>query len=269
MSTNQIDRTVIETQLVEQLGAWDSLRALFAGGSAATGRVDDLSDVDLVAIVTPGQVEAAFDRAEEALDALGGITHRYEIPQPAWHGMHQRFYQVAGAPETAMVDLCVTEVDRFDTSWLEPSRHGTAIVHVDRDDLLVAASFDLDAHREQLRRRLADVRARIPMFTHMIGKALARGQRLDALATYRTLLLDPLVTLLNMHHRPMTFDFGIRYLHEVLSEPELERLERLSFIGSADALPAAVDEARAWCATLLDTLDADDIELTCGAARDA
>ena len=66
--------------------------AAWLGGSAATGRLDALSDTDLVAIVQDGAEAAVWALLEGALP----IEVRLELPLPTWHGHQQRIYRVAG-----------------------------------------------------------------------------------------------------------------------------------------------------------------------------
>ena len=100
-----IDRATLQRTIQDALEPLDDVTALFEGGSTAFGRDDDWSDIDLTADVTPGQEEAAFAAVEAALESLAPIELRWVLPVPSWHGMHQRFYRLAGSPAHLMVDL--------------------------------------------------------------------------------------------------------------------------------------------------------------------
>ena len=79
------------------LAAWE-------GGSAATGRVDALSDLDLVLLVEPADVEAAFAMVEAWLAPLTAIDTAFRLPEPTWHGHAQSFLRLAEASPSGGVE---------------------------------------------------------------------------------------------------------------------------------------------------------------------
>src|SRR5262245_17271590 len=83
------------------------IRAASLGGSDATGRADDLSDVDLFVLVEKGHIEPAAAAIESELRKLSLIRIAYRMPMPTWHGFHQAFYQLQDAPEHLMVDWVI------------------------------------------------------------------------------------------------------------------------------------------------------------------
>ncbi|MFT3683729.1 MAG: nucleotidyltransferase domain-containing protein [Phycisphaerales bacterium] len=62
-----LTRDPIIAALVAALEPLDAVRAAFIAGSAATGRLDELSDIDLFVFVAPGQVERAAKAIDDAL----------------------------------------------------------------------------------------------------------------------------------------------------------------------------------------------------------
>jgi predicted nucleotidyltransferase len=261
MHTSPITQEQVLAAAGSALAELPGVLALWHGGSAATGRLDELSDIDLLAIVQPGLQDEAFAAVELALERLAGIHTAWRVPEPAWHGQSQRCYRLRDQPEHLMVDLVLFTPETFEPHWLDPERHGAPLVLLDRAGLLVPAPFDAAAHRARMQARLEDLRGRVPVVGHLPGKALARGHGIDALAGYRRLLLEPLVELLGMQHRPLTFDFGMRYLYSELPPDLVDELERLSFVGSHDDLEEAIAGARAWITELLADIDVDAIPL--------
>jgi predicted nucleotidyltransferase len=68
MSAANYRRRVIEA-VIARLLPLSAVRACFEGGSAATGRIDDFSDIDLVIVAPLAAADAAFDAVEAAARA--------------------------------------------------------------------------------------------------------------------------------------------------------------------------------------------------------
>ena len=79
------------TEILDALrGAAEPLpwfHALWEGGSAAFGREDGWSDVDVGAAVDDGRVEDGFAAIESALAGLGPVASRWEL-FPVGHAKH-------------------------------------------------------------------------------------------------------------------------------------------------------------------------------------
>ena len=77
-----LSRSQISAALKSRLEPMESIRAAWLGGSDATGRADDLSDVDLCLIVSDGCIEAAADAVHATLESLSPISIHYRMPMP-------------------------------------------------------------------------------------------------------------------------------------------------------------------------------------------
>lgn len=238
-----MERHALVEALRAALEAAPEVEAAFLGGSQAFGRADALSDIDLVAVVPPEHAEAVFARIEAAIEGCGGVRARYHVPTALTPDFTQRFYQVAGLPETLMVDVALMRPDRLDT-WLDPVRHGQPVVLFDRHGRL------RPVHDERLEpvfaERLAQIRARARLLAHIPGKNLARGNLVEAFDSYFKLLVVPLVEVLRARHCPRRQDFGLRYLHLDLPAEVHDRLAALLFARDAEQLGQHIAEARAW-----------------------
>ena len=230
------------------LAAWE-------GGSAAFGRADEFSDLDLQVLVEDGSVEAALDLVEDVLVTLGGISHRHRLPEPTSHGHTQVFYRLAEGAPYFLVDLVVIERSRTDR-FLERERHGEPVVLFDRTGEIQAVPIDSAEHDQILAARLRRLRETLPLFADFPDKELQRGNVAGAVAMYHAFLLRPLTEALLMLHCPERFDFGLRYAAFDLPPGDAARLERLWLAGDAGALAAGAAEARTWIADTLDALEA-------------
>lgn len=232
----------------------DSCRALWLGGSDATGRTDAISDIDAQAVVEDAAVEAVLAAAEAALLP---VVRRYRVPEPSWHGHSQVFLLLRDCPPELMIDLTVMKRSApASTRFLEPERHGTPVVLFDKDGLLAPVPLDRAAHAARIRARLAELRDRVPMLAPLALKAVRRGNAPEAAAMYHGIVLRGLVDLLRIIHCPDRFDFGLRYLRADLPADAAALVERLALPGSPEQVEAFTRDAAAAFAELLPAADA-------------
>ncbi len=209
--------------------------AFHLGGSAASGRLDQWSDIDAVVTVEDGAVECAFVIAEAAMAAVAPIADQHRMPEPTWHGHSQRFYALRGASPCNMIDLVVMQrsaPERF----LEAERHGHATVLFDKADLIVPTHLDRAAHAARMQAHLDDLQGRFQLFRPLVTKALDRGHLAEAVHFYMSFSYRPLVDILRITHCPERFDFGARYLDRDVPPEARADLERLALVGSAEAI---------------------------------
>jgi len=246
MAGQSVTRTDIIDSILRALEELPWVDALWEGGSAAFGREDEWSDVDLQAVADDAQAPALFDIVEATLASLSPIKQVYRVPEPAWHGHSQRFYELEAAGPFLMVDFCVmkrSSPNRF----LEREIHGKARFLLDRAGVAAGSRpGDPEAWDARLRDRIAQLTARFRMFQSLVVKDCLRGRPLDALNFYQALTLVPLVEMLRIKHDPWRHNFGWRYLQYDLPAEDYARLVRLAYPGKVEALPALHAEAVGW-----------------------
>ena len=238
-----MDRQTVMERLRSGLQPHAWIEAAWVGGSDAFGRADERSDIDLQLLVPPERSEEAFEIVEALLGELGGIAAVWRVPEPAWHGHRQRFYQVAGLPETMMIDLCIMRREGLQP-FLDPERHGAPIIWFDRTGAIVPVQDE--SLEEKFQARLDQLRARAALLAHLPQKALARGNLLEAVDTYHKMLLGPLVEVLRARYCPRRQDYGLRYLRQDLPAEVVDELERLALPSGREGLEEAIGAARAW-----------------------
>ena len=242
---NAMDRGILIDTLKAAICAEPWVQAAWMGGSEATGRTDDRSDVDLQVVVDEGREGDLFALAEATLDQLGGIARRWRRPATADADYRQCFYLPRGAPEHLMLDLCVMRADRL-APYLDPDRHGQPVVWIDRAGLIeTVADPTVPAARQA---KLADLADRLPMLGHIIEKELDRGDLPAAVGFYHALLVRSLVDLLRIRHCPERFDFGLRYLDRDLPADVRQRLDGLLLPADEAQLRVNTGVLRAWIA---------------------
>ena len=118
------------------------------------------------------------------------------------------------------------------------------------------APFDREAHLAKMEKRLAFLREVFPLFQNLTVKAARRRAGADAMLTYLTQTIRPLVELLRMRHCPDRFDYGLRYLDRDLPPDLVAEIERLVFPPSVDEVEAFQARAEAIFNETMRALDA-------------
>ncbi len=240
-----LERNQLIGKLAAALGAQPWAHALWEGGSASFGRVDEFSDIDLQCYVDADKVEDAFSFLEDQLEQMGGIAIRHRIAEPAWHGQSQCFYQLRDASPFLMLDMVFIRLGS-DFKLTEQELHGEPVVLFDKGDHIKVTRLDQSAHREILRSRLESLAVTFPLFQPLVEKEVRRGMALDALGFYQAFTIRPLVELLRIIHDPDKYNFNLRYLAHYLPAQVVERLTELAYPTSLVNLGRRQEEARAW-----------------------
>lgn len=249
-------QTIIDTVSAALRDA-DYVLAAWLGGSDATGRTDEYSDVDLGTLVPDERVEDVFALVRGSLESLGTVDLSYRMPEPAWHGFSQEFYRLREADPNHFLDFAAVPASLpVEKRFLERERHGEALVLFDRGGHLNAPGLDWAPHMEKLRGRLATLRAQVELFQPLVSRAVHRGFGAEAAATYYGMTLRPLIELLRMRHCPERFDYGPRYLDRDLPGAERDLIERLAYPADAAELERFRREAVARFRAELADLDA-------------
>lgn len=235
-------RTSLAADLAAALEPKDWALALGECGSAAFGRADDLSDLDLVLTVEDGRLEDAIACVESVMEAQGGFSQKYELPQPAWHGAWQAFYRPASDNPFFMLDICIVEQSKPWT-FTERTRHGVPNIFFDRIGALTPTEMTEKEIADYARPKFEQHAAVIEMFHDFPEKELRRGNNVDAFAYYHSLILTRVVALLRIRHCPDRHDFGFRYLKHDLPLEVAEEIENLLFVQGADDLRVKVARA--------------------------
>ncbi len=236
-----LTRDEIVCVLVEAFKPLDFVHAFWEGGAAATGRLDEWSDMDLYVVATEQRIGDVFKAADEALRKLSPIAQRFEVPQLPWPGVQQAFYRLTNASEYLLVDLAVLKPDAPET-FLTPEIHGRAVFYLNRDKIRIP-EFDRKAHAEKVLARLERLKARFNIFNIFVQKEINRGNTIEALGLYHAFTFGSLVEALRIKHTPFHYDFRTRYVHHELPKQLVRRLEQLAFAKDAKDLQSKYEEA--------------------------
>lgn len=249
--------TVIQT-LANALKPLSYVYAFYEGGAAAFGRVDEWSDIDLYLIVEDTKVDESFLAVEETLKSISSIKQKYEVIQLPWPGVSQAFYRLENASEYLTIDLAILKLNSPE-KFLQAEIHGNVVFYFNKLDKINVPRFDRDVFVEKIGERLKRLQGRFDMFNNFVQKEINRGNFLEALDLYYTLVLGSLVEVFRIKHNPVHFDFRMRYVYYELSPEAVAELERLYFVKNVEELQAKYREAAEWFKKAISEVDRKEI----------
>ena len=243
----EAQRSQIICAVAGSLERLDFVHALWQGGAAAFGRVDQWSDIDFMVIADQDSIPRVFQAVEQELDQLAGIEKTFEVPQPTPHGFFQKFYRLKGMSPFLLVDFAVGELEKPD-KFLEPEIHGNPVVHFDRKNIIASQPLDKEKFRKNMMQALERAKVRFDIFQLFFDKEFNRGNHLDALDFYYNFALGGLLAVLRMKHSPYHYAFRTKYANYDLPPEVVKRLEELYFIKGPEDLKAKYQQVRDWFA---------------------
>jgi hypothetical protein len=241
--------------IVKALEPLDYVHAVWEGGAEAFGRVDRWSDIDVCVDADDDRVRDCFPVVEAALEALSRIAVKYEIKQTMSPGYVQAFYKLDGVSEYMLVDFAV-----FKHTWpdklLEPEIHNRAKFHFNKRGAVSIPRLDRKKLHADVKAALPNLSLRLGVFGCFVPKEISRGNFIEAVTLYHRLVLDSLVDVLRIKHKPERHGFKTRYIHYDLPPAVVTRLENLFFVRDPADLAAKCAEARRWFEETVDEIGA-------------
>ena len=222
-------REKIKKELKELFKANESILAVWEGGSAATGFLDEYSDLDIGMIAEGEAIETVFEQIGELLEKNYRIQHIFKVPDKMWHEHAHRFYIIENSPPLFYVDVLIEKESAKGNRFLESDRHGTAQIWFDRKNLIDQTPTPDDVIQKKGKFFFQYMKDYFPIQIIEIKKQLARDNKIDSLRTYQQ-LFGQLAYLLNLKYRRNKYDFGLRYAEMAYPEDVVSFLEDTMFV---------------------------------------
>ena len=255
VSEGPVGRDMILDSMSRTLMPLGYVHALWEGGAIGYGRLDEWSDIDLYVLVDDDKVSEAFTAIEDALTSLAPIAIKYDIGQTPYAGVHQAFYRLERTSEFLVLDIAVVTESAPD-KFLEEETHGRPNYLFCKSNDVAAPALDRAELREKVRKRIGRLRSRMDMFHVFVQKEVNRGHAIEALDTYRMVVLGSLTELLRIRYNAVHHEFQARYLYSELPRDVVERLEELSMVRDMGDLEVKHVSARQWFDELYDEVRA-------------
>lgn len=267
MTVTESLRTQILSALREALEPHDDVLAFWEAGSAAMGRADHMSDLDLQVLVADGRVEDTRKVVETALLSLRPFEIAWEVPRPTFHGNWQAFYRLEGYDPLLLVDLCILE-EKSPNKFLEPEMHGHPCIYFDKGGRVKPQYVPAAEMAAKIRGRLPLIEAGVELFHAFVEKELRRGRPVDALHFYLNTVVPRLVEALRTRYCPWRYNFGLRYLGHDLPADVYDQVGPLLYVASPEELLEKKLRALALLRQTLAEVKALDLEAELESRRD-
>ena len=254
-----ITRSEILQALKSALESDPEVLAMWEGGAAAFGRVDDWSDIDLLVDVKDDAVEKTARIIEQTLQTLSPIQIKYEVPQPTWHGQWQTFYRLEGTSEFLLLDILVMQQSN-PNKFIQPEIHGIPLVHFDRIGVTQSHPLEVEDLVSHLHDRVDSLLVTFDLFQSQTLKEIHRHNHIEALAFYQGFTLRPLVEILRIRYCPARYNFHTRYVYYDLPMDVIDRLEELFFIASPSDLELKHSSANKYFYDTANQIDFEEIK---------
>ena len=213
---------------------------VWEGGSAATGYLDDYSDLDLCLICADDQVDNSFQKMHDYFAENYGIRKEYRLPEPNWHGHSQRFYLLENTPEFFYLDVLIEKLSAGNR-FMESDRHGNGLVWFDKKSLFDPTPTPFDEINAKAKRYYRSMRDSSWVIFLEVKKQIFRENIVDAAATYQQ-VLHRLVILWNLKYRPAKCDFGLRYTYRDFPPEICNWLEKKMLVTDLNQMQKNVSE---------------------------
>jgi len=222
-------RENIKTTLVKEFLEHQEFLGCYEGGSAAFGRDDEWSDIDLQIVVKDDFVEQAVQILEKAMQSVAPIEESFILPAPTWHGHWQGFYKLKDISPYLLMDVLIMK-ESSPSYFTEVELHGTPHIFFDKTGRLGKEHIDTEELTKILPIRIKRIEYVSKMFHLFIDKEIKRNRAMDAFDLYYNLLLRSLVELLRIKYDPARWSFGCRYLSHDLPVEIYQEIKAFSYV---------------------------------------
>lgn len=226
------------------------IQAFWEGGAAAWDRIDKWSDIDAYLLVDDGRVQDAFEAVETGLKTISRIEQKYVVAKSPEPGVSQAFYRLKRASGYLVLDLAIL-THSSSTMYLEPEIHGRSIFYFNKKGLDETPTVNKKSFEKKSTEDMKAMQERFQMFSNFVEKEIKRGNGLEALEWFRTIIIPSLVQALRAKHTPMHYNFRMRYIHYELPKDAVRKLEALCFVSGLKDLESKNASAIRWFNELL------------------
>lgn len=248
---SSLTREEIIKSIVDVLKPLDFVYAMWQCGSAAFGRVDEWSDIDIVVDVEDDKTREIFKYIDAVLESLSGVENYFESSQPMSPGGYQKVYRLKNVSKFLVVEICAV-MHSSTNKFLKKEIHGDVFVNFDKDKVTEVMPIDKREFAKKLDFRLKQIENLVKIYGILVEKELNRHNYIEAFAFYQNFTLNPLVEVLRIKHSPYRYNFRTRYVYYDFPKDIVKKLEELYFIKDGDDLKVKYEETKKWLNELIE-----------------
>lgn len=252
-------REEILNSIVEGLKPLDYVYAMWQCGSAAFGRVDEWSDIDVVVDVEDDKVKEVFEITDRALENLAPFERVYESPQLMSPGAYQKVYKLKGTSEFLVIEICAVKHSSTE-KFLQREIHGEVFVHFDKKKVTDYNPINKVEFAQKLGARVDQIENLFNIYQFLIEKELNRHNYIEAMSFFQGFTVSLLLEALRIRYKPFRYGFRTRYVYYDLPRDVVERLHGFYFIKDGKELREKHREAIKWFDEIVNELKELNIE---------
>lgn len=252
MNTRDIVIQKIKPILVKH----DKILTIWEGGSRATKRLDQYSDLDLMMVTNKEDTLSIYNFFESLLEETFGIQKVYKVKEPAWHGFSQRFYQLKNTEDYFYLDVCILH-PKIKDKFTAIDRHGEAFVWKDTIHFIDPTPTPNEMVDSKAHAFYENAISSEFILYNEVNKALKRKNYLDAFTMVNGYLMRHLIPLLNIKYRKAQVDFGLRYADYYYQKEDIKMIERFFKAQTIEDLQSSFEELNKRFNQLKDTIQFD------------
>ncbi len=245
-------REKIKDELKKSLESNKQVYTVWEGGSAATGYLDEYSDLDLGVVCADDEVENLFVQFEKYFEDNYGIENKFRTPEPSWHGHSQCYYLLKNTPYLFYVDILIEKLSAGNR-FMESDRHGNSIVWFDKKNLFDPTPTPEEEVIKKGKRFYKLISDSYWILVMDVKKQIHRKNKVDAFVIYNQ-LVNRIAYLVNLKYRPPKSDFGLRYTYRDFPKETISWLEDMLVVKNLDEMMKKVDVIDAKYKKLLEEL---------------
>lgn len=227
--------------LTEVLKAQANVLAAWEGGSAATGRLDQYSDIDLNMLLSDDNDETVWQIIDQTIPRIFELDRKWIVDSPI-KGFSQRFYIPKEPPNFFFLDIGIFKKSAPDL-FLDQERHGRAKFLFDKTGTLKVLDLDKKDFEQKIFKRLEQLENQFVVYEMITLKEIRRDRPIDAFGFYQACLRF-LNEALGLRFRKYKYDFGFRYQHFDMPKEIQEQMQELIFVGKFEELEPKLEKLK-------------------------
>lgn len=226
-------RTASLQTLVDALKKQSNVVAAWEGGSAATGRLDQYSDIDLNMWLSDENDDVVWETIDQVVAQIFTVDRKWIVDSPI-KGFSQRFYIPKNPQNFFFLDIGLFKKSAPDL-FLDQERHGHAQFLFDKSGTLKVLDLNRKEFDQKLEKRLEQLENQFAVYKIVTLKEIRRDHPIDAFGFYQA-CLRLLNEALGIRYRRYKYDFGFRYQKFDFPEDIQKQVQELIYVGDFSEL---------------------------------
>ncbi|HAZ28220.1 MAG TPA: hypothetical protein DCY48_00360 [Candidatus Magasanikbacteria bacterium] len=235
------DRNQIINKLEDELKNNSFVFAFWLEGADAHGTVDEYSDIDVWLDVQDGHEGMVIEQVRSVLSQIAQLDFEHEVEHPH-PKIRQMFFHLTGTSGFLIIDVCVQSHSR--EFWYTKGYADEKVkILFDKENVIQFRDLNKTEFQSLQNKKVEELKKTFVFFQAWVMKGVNRGHFLEALSSYHSFILEPLVELLRIQHQPTKREFGLKHVERDIPKDVLLILEDLYKVNSTEEISTKAQKA--------------------------